>query len=154
MLLVGCGSAKTKVTPQTKGITFSCDVTYYNETYECKGETNDKGEMSIEFLSPEDINGLKFEFTQSGVTSSFKETEYKSQRIVFENSVATFIYEVLSSENTDVFKENDRLFTEGVTDTFEYKLHLGGTGLPLKITTRPDAVEVVFREVKIIENTV
>ena len=149
LLLVGCGTSKTKVKPITKGIAFTCDVTYYNESYVCKGETDQNGETVIEFLSPDDINGLKFHFTKSGVTTSFKDTEYKAPKIVFENSVATFINEVLTAENTAVFKENDVFYTDGVTDTFEYKLHLGGTGLPIKITTRPDAVEVVFREVKI-----
>ncbi len=148
LIFAGCKGG-TNLTPQTKGITFNCDVTYYNEVYECKGETDQNGGMVIEFISPDDIKGLKFTFTKSGVTSSFKDTEYKAQKIVFENAVATFIYEVLTNPNTEVFKEDDVFYTEGVTDNFEYKLHLGGTGLPIKITTRPDAAEVVFREVKI-----
>lgn len=149
LLLTGCGVNKANVIPKTRGITFTCEVTYYNEVYECKGKTDQNGGMVIEFISPDDIKGLKFTFTKSGVTSSFKDTEYKAQKIVFENSVATFINEVLSSENNEVLKQDDVFYTEGVTDSFEYKLHLGGTGLPIKITTRPDAVTVAFKNVKI-----
>lgn len=148
IVLSGC-SARANITPQTKGITFGCDVTYYNEVYECKGETSENGDTVIEFITPDDINGLKFKFTDKGVTVNFKDTELKSQKIVFENSVASFIYTVLNSENTDVINENDLFFAEGVSGDFEYKLELGGTGLPIKITTRPDAVEVVFKNVKI-----
>ena len=68
-------------TPITKGITFSCDVTYYNENYECIGETNSSGEIIIEFISPEDMKALKFEFLKTGVNCSYKDTEYKSQKI-------------------------------------------------------------------------
>jgi hypothetical protein len=148
ILLTGC-TAQSNITPKTKGITFGCDVTYYNETYECKGETTEDGDTTIEFITPEDINGLRFEFGDKGVTANFKDTELKSQKIVFENSVASFICTVLNSENTDVINENDLFYTEGVAGDFEYQLQLGGTGLPLKITTRPDAVEVVFKNVKI-----
>lgn len=149
LLLTGCSATASNVKPCLKGISFGCDVTYYNETYECKGETDNNGGMVIEFISPDDIKGLKFTFTKSGVISSFKDTEYKAQKIVFENSVATFINEVLTAENAAVFKENDVFYTDGVTTDFEYKLEIGGSGLPIKITTRPDAVEVVFKNVKI-----
>lgn len=149
LLLAGCGIKNANIVPVTKGIAFDCNVTYYNEVYECKGKTDAKGNMVIEFLSPTDIKGLRFAFKEGSVTSSFKDTEYKAQKIVFENSVASFVYDVLANANAEVIKQGDLFYSEGVTDNFEYKLHLGGTGLPIKITTRPDAVTVVFENVKI-----
>ncbi len=149
LLLSGCGIVSTKVEPVTKGLTFSCDITYYNETYSCNGDIHKNGDMEIEFISPADLEGLKYTFTDKGVAVNFNEIEYISQKIVFESSAASFINEVLQNCDTTVMKHDDIFYTEGTTTDFEYKLELGATGLPIKITTRPDAVLVVFKNVKI-----
>lgn len=148
-LLTGCTSSSTKIKPITKGISFLCDVTYYNETYTCEGDIHKNGDTVIKFTAPSRLEGLKYTFTKNGVSVDFNEIEYISDKIVFESSAASFINEVLQGENTEVLKENDVFFTEGVTTEFEYKLELGATGLPIKITARPDAVSVIFKNVKI-----
>lgn len=152
LLFTGCNSTKSNVKPINRGITFSCDVKYYNEAYECVGSINDDGETEVEFLSPKEIKGLKFTFADGSATANFQDIEYTSQKIVFENSVATLIYDVLSSAKGEAKEQDDVFFVEGVTKDFDYRLELGATGLPIKITTRPDAAEVVFKNVKI-ENT-
>lgn len=147
-MLCGC-KGKAKITPVTKGISFSCIATYYNETYECDCDIQKNGDTSVEFKSPADIEGLKFTFSKNGVSVNFKEIQYVSEKIVFENSVASLIYETLSKNQNEVFEQDDIFYTEGVNNDFEYKLQLGATGLPIKITTHPDIAQIEFKKVKI-----
>lgn len=147
-LLCGC-KGKAKITPVTKGISFSCTATYYNETYECDCDVQKNGDALIEFKTPADIEGLKFTFSKNGVSVNFKETQYVSEKIVFENSVASLIYDVLSEGENEVFEQDNIFYTGGVNNDFEYKLQIGATGLPIKITTRPDIATIEFKKVKI-----
>ncbi len=149
LLLTGCAANSTKIKPVTKGISFLCDVTYYNETYNCEGDIHKNGDTVIKFIGPSQLEGLKYTFTKNGVSVDFNEIEYISDKVVFESSVASFINEVLHNENVQVLNDDDIFYTEGVTDEFDYKLELGATGLPIKITARPDAVSVIFKNVKI-----
>ncbi len=148
LLLCGCKEV-SKVVPITKGITFSCEATYYNEAYECNCDVQKNGDMTVEFVAPADIEGLKFTFSKNGISVNFKEIEYVSEKIVFENSVASLIHEALSQTDREVLEDADVFYIEGVNNEFEYKLELGATGLPIKITTRPDVAEIVFKKVKI-----
>lgn len=150
LLLCGCAKQESKVIPVTKGISFSCEATYYNETYECDCEIEKNGNTIICFNYPEQVKGLKFVFSENGVSANYNGIEYINDRIVFENSVAGLIYEVLSQTDGKVIEKNDVFYTEGVSGDFEYTLQLGATGLPIKITTRPDAARIVFKNVKII----
>ncbi len=149
VLLCGCKS-QTKITPLKTGITFYANATYYNESYECECDIQKNGDMTVEFTYPTEIEGLKFVFTKNGVSVNFKDIEYVSDNIVFENSVASLLYEVLSKNKAEVFESDDVFYIEGVNNDFEYKLELGATGLPIKITTKPDIAKIEFRNVKII----
>ena len=150
LLIILCGCKSTaKITPVTRDITFVCEANYYNETYKCKCDVEKNGDTTIEFTYPADIEGLRFAFSKNGVSVNYRELQYISEKIVFENSVASLINEALSLTDTEVFEENDVFYTEGVNNEFEYKLQLGATGLPIKITTRPDIAQIVFKKVKI-----
>jgi hypothetical protein len=150
LLLAGCTPKKSSVKPILKGISFECDVTYYNENYCCKGDVEKNGNMIIEFVAPTELEGLKFTFSDNGVLANFNEIEYVASKMIFESSAASLINEAFRNTDSSVFKEDDTFFIEGVTDDFEYKLLLGGTGLPIKITTRPDVATVEFKNVKIL----
>ncbi len=149
LLLCGCKS-QTKITPLKTGITFSATATYYNESYECDCDIQKNGDMTVQFTYPAEIEGLKFVFSKNGVSVNFKEIEYITDKIIFENSVASLLYEVLSNNNTRVYEQENVFYLEGANNDFEYKLELGETGLPIKITTKPDVAKIEFKNVKII----
>ena len=106
--------------------------------------------MTVNFTYPTEIEGLKFVFSKNGVSVNFKEIEYVSDKIVFENSVASLLYEVLSKDDTEIYERDDVFYFEGVNNDFEYRMEFGATGLPIKITTKPDIAKIEFRNVKII----
>ena len=149
ILLCGCKS-QTKITPLKTGLSFLALATYYNESYECDCDIQKNGDMTVKFTYPAEIEGLKFVFTKNGVSVSFKDIEYVNDKIVFENSVASLLYEVISKDNTEIYEQDDVFYLEGVNNDFEYKFEFGATGLPIKITTKPDIAKIEFRNVKII----
>ena len=149
LILSGCGGKSTRIEPVTKGISFSCEIVYYNETYECDCEVQKNGEAIIEFKYPSEIEGLKYLFSKNGVCAEFNGVQYINDNKTFEKTAAHLIYEVLSKSEGEVSKENDVFYIEGVTADFSYRFELGASGLPIKIWTQPNVVEIVFKNVKI-----
>ena len=109
LLLAGCSPKKSSVKPILKGISFECDVTYYNENYSCKGDVEKNGNMIIEFVAPTELEGLKFTFSDNGVLANFNEIEYVASKMIFENSAASLINEALRNTDSSVFKGDDTL---------------------------------------------
>ena len=149
LLLCGCSGEGIEVEPLTTDISFLCEATYYNEEYKCECTVLKNGDATINFTYPENVNGLTFKFTKNSVSANFNGVEYLNDKIVFENSVAQLIYDVLTNADGKVYEKGDVFYTEGVAGDYEYRLQLGATGLPIMITTRPDVAQVMFKKVKI-----
>lgn len=149
IMLSGCGGKSTQIEPVTKGILFGCEITYYNETYECDCEVQKNGEATFEFKYPSEIEGLKFLLSKNGVSAKYNEIEYINENKTFENSAAYLIWDVLANESGEVKSENDVFFIEGESKEYDYRLELGSTGLPIKLKTNPDIIQVTFKNVKI-----
>ena len=57
---------------------------------------------------------------------------------------------IKTKDNTEIYEYNDVFYFDGVNNDFEYRMEFGATGLPIKITTKPDVAKIEFRNVKII----
>ncbi len=147
--LTGCSAVHSKVKPVTSGISFSCEAVFYNEVFLIDGTVEKNGDTFIKFNSPAQIEGLKYTYTANGVSVNFNEVEYIADKKIFESSLSNFIYEVLKNKDTQVLIKDDVFFIKGKADNFEYKLELGATGLPIKLTTVSDAVVINFKNVRI-----
>ena len=147
--LCGCNKIAKNITPHTKGITFNAQATYYNECYECNVEIEQNGDTVITITEPNDIEGLIFSYKGNETLISYKGLEYKTNNNSPEISVADFIYSVFQNPTGDIIKDNDNLYIEGKTKKNNYKLFLGATGLPLKITTTSGGYEVIIKNATI-----
>ena len=147
--LSGCNGIANNITPHTKGISFIAEVTYYNECYECDVAIEQNGDTVITLTQPDDIEGLTFNYKGNQVAISYKGLEYKTDLSSPENSVANFLYSVFQNPSKDVIKNNDNLYVEGKADSHSYKMFLGATGLPLKITTVSGSYEVIIKNATI-----
>lgn len=147
--LVGCSDSHRAIEPLTRGIEFSAEIKYYNELYECDCQVNNSGEMNVEFRYPVELEGLKFTISDKGVSSEYRQLEYINQNSIFENTAAHLIWDVLVNSSDEVKSENDVFFLEGDSENFKYRLELGSSGLPIKLVTTPDIIEVVFKNVRI-----
>ena len=149
LILVGCNNNFRKFEPITKGIDFLAEIKYYNEHYECICDINSSGEMHAEFTYPAEIEGLKYNVSKNGISAEYEELEYINKNEIFENTAAYLIWDVLSNVKGQVKSEDNLFFVEGKTKEFDYRLELGSSGLPIKLTTKPDIIEVTFKNVKI-----
>ena len=149
IMLSGCSSKATKIETVTKGISFECEITYYNETYECDCVVQKNGEATFKFKYPTEIEGLEFLFSKNGVSAKYNEIEHINENETFRNTAAYLIWDVLSNASGEVKSENDVFFIEGESKEYDYRLELGATGLPIKLKTNPDIIDVTFKDVKI-----
>ena len=53
--LCACGEKKPSVTPVTRGISFTAEVTYYNESCEVEVTVAKDGRTDMELISPDTI---------------------------------------------------------------------------------------------------
>ncbi len=147
MLLVGC-TQKTNVKPITRNISFTAEMTYYNEYYEMAVDIKKDGDMTVSMLHPEELQGLNF-CIENGKTTA----EYDGIKMEADDSYKTaatgFIYSVFKTEEQPVFKNDNRFFTKGACDGGEYKMYISEAGLPLKICDSADRFEIIIKNLKI-----
>ena len=143
LILTGCARASS-ITPITRNLSFTAEVTYYNEFYEISGEINHNGQMTLNFLEPEALKDIVFTITDNNIKAYFKgiSYDYNSPQ---QSDVISFIYNAFKEEAPTVYENDNDFFTKGKFDDFEYKLFIGQSGLPLKIIDSSGRFNVVFK---------
>lgn len=144
-LLTSCNAPAKNIVPKTKGITFTTNVSYYNESYECEVLIEQNGDTSVSIISPDDIKGLTFKFVGNETSVNYGNLNFTLPQNSPEQSVADFIYKVFEAPNETVIKDGDEFYVEGKTKDYEYKLYLGATGLPLKITESTKRYQAIIK---------
>ena len=78
VIAVFCSCSKAAhITPVTRGISFTAELTYYNESYIALVTVSKNGDTDIAFTAPGTLNGLMLHFGESGVTAKYNGLEYK-----------------------------------------------------------------------------
>lgn len=150
LTLSGCAST-SKVKPQLRGITFSADITYYNESYEADVTVDKSLKTTVSFTSPDSLDGLVFEFSDDDVTVNYKGLSQKYDiDAIPEGIAATLLYEIIEDADDDdarVIEGKDTFYISGDTDGTEYRLYLGATGLPISAEDPRLGFKVNFKNV-------
>lgn len=151
--LCGCGKSTKTATPVTKGISFTADVTYYNENYTCDVDVNEEGIMTAEVTYPEELKGVSLTFDGENVTAEYLGLTYtlKTDTMPLGN-VALSIYKVfcdvtnngLSAEYTE-----ENCLIENTVDGEKYEFTFSPSGLPLELKIPSKEFKVVFNNVTI-----
>ena len=148
LTLVGCKSKTKNISPVTKNISFNCDITFYNETYECKVVNTKNNNFNLIFTYPESINGLEYIITDKETTCVYKGIKYNPTSKNFPHqNIVSFIYSALSSNNDKVFENDNNFYIKG--DNFS--MYLGQTGLPLKIVDKNNIYTVIIKNATILK---
>ena len=112
LFLCACGGEKINITPVTRCISFTAELTYYNECYEANVTVANNGETDMEIISPDTIKGLAFHFSGDEVTAKYAGLEYKADfKSLPEGVCCARLYEILEdtfNEDTTVTLEGDR----------------------------------------------
>ena len=135
LFLCACGEKKISVTPVTSGISFTAELTYYNECFEADVTVAKNGETDMEITSPDTIKGLVFHFNGEEITAKYSGLEYKTDfKSLPESACCERLYEILKdtfNEDVTVTLEGDSYYIMRDSEDISYKLYLGATGLPI-----------------------
>ncbi len=151
--LCGCGKSTQTATPITKGISFTADVTYYNECYTCDVNVDESGIMSAEVTSPDELKGVKLKFDGENVTAEYLGLTYtlKTDTMPLGN-VALSIYNAFTdvSENSLLAERDDgNCVIENEINGEKYEFTFSPSGLPLELKIPSKEFKVVFNNVTI-----
>ena len=153
IVLCGCDNKNNQVTAITSGLSFTALVEYKNEEYEFKVTIPKDSVMTAEIISPKRIKGSIFEFSNSNLLFRCDDLEYKtSLQNLPENFPVGFVYSVfcdIAEKSQQVQIQNDQHFISGKTQNFNYKLLLGNTGLPIKITDNKNNITAIIKQATI-----
>ena len=154
LFLCACGGEKINITPVTRCISFTAELTYYNECYEANVTVANNGETDMEIISPDTIKGLAFHFSGDEVTAKYAGLEYKADfKSLPEGVCCARLYEILEdtfNEDTTVTLEGDSYYIMRDSEDISYKLCLGATGLPISADVKSTGFTVNFKNVTIL----
>ena len=145
--LIGCAQ-KTNIKPVTRNISFSAEMSYYNEYYEMAVDINNSGDMSVSILQPKELEGLIFNIKDGKTTAEFSGIRINTDNN-YKTAAVNFIYSVFKAEEQTVFENDNRFFTKGICDGGEYKMYISEAGLPLQILDSTNRFEVIVKNLKI-----
>ena len=151
-LLAGC-SVGTETVPVTENLSFNTRVHYYNETYEAEALIDAQGNMTFDITSPEDIKGLRLEFTGDELKSTFDGLEYteKNPQLTGAFGEINKIFNDIRSGDKQARTDDGEYFVEGRVDGCEYDLTVSPAGLPIELDSDCGDLEMSFLNIKIIE---
>lgn len=147
LMLVGCSNT-ANIKPVNRNISFTAEMTYYNEYYEMMVEIDESGNTTIKITHPDEIKNLVFEFKDGKVTSLFNGIECDVSDS-YKTTAVNFIYTAFHNEKQIVYKNKDRIFAKGKCDGGEYTLYLTEAGLPLKICDSLNRFEIIINNLTI-----
>lgn len=145
-VLVGC-TQKADVIPVTRNISFTAEMTYYNEYYEIAVDINKNGDITAAMIQPTELKGLVFTVQDGQTTAEFDGIKISADG--FKTAAIDFIYSAFKSDNPKVYKNENRLFIKGDCDGGQFTMYISGSGLPLKIEDSADRFEIIIKNIKI-----
>ncbi len=153
MFLCGCGDKNKTTVPVTKGVSFTADVTYYNECYTCDVVVDEKGVMAATVTSPEELSGVKLMFDGENVTAEYLGLTYtlKTDTMPLGN-VALSIYNVFThiAENGLTAEQDDsNCIIENKINGEKYEFVFAPSGLPLELKMPQKELKVIFNNVAV-----
>ncbi len=148
-LLCGCGG---KMRPAvTKQISFTADITYYNEQFTASAQTDNLGNLTMELLSPEDIAGLKFTICEDETKAQMLGLTYSPDTENMPSAIAaSCIYEMLTVAGDMEFKIEDKNgILKGEACDRPFTLTVSAAGYPIEAVIPDDSFTVKFSDVTI-----
>lgn len=142
LTLGGCKTAG-ELKPILTDISFCAEI----ENSEAQILINENGVMTAEIISPESLEGLVLKLEDNGITAEYKGLKYDYPENLHPDAMQiSLLYRAFrdaDKNNSNVISENDGCYIKGK----DYKLLLGGTGLPLSLEIK-DGDKILFKNIK------
>lgn len=149
LFLVGCSSG-TDIEPVLRNISFTAEMSYYNENYEMAVEIFKDGEAVIELTYPEELKGLKFKIKNEELTSEYNGITFEDKNN-FKTLAAELLYLPFKNEKQKVYNEDDCFFIKGKCNGGEYIMYVTEAGLPLEISDNLERFKIIIKNLTIIK---
>lgn len=149
-VLCGC-SAKGEITPVIQGISFEANIQYYNEKYLCDAQVDTKGNITLTFKSPENLEGLVLSVVDGKSSIQYMGLTYspKGGSLPLGN-IATLIDGVFNDISDNKIKQNGKnIEFVGKVSNEKYVISFSPSGLPLLLNIGDSSIIVQFNNQKI-----
>ncbi len=151
--LAAC-SGKEGVKPQLCGISFTADITYYNENYKGDFTVLDNGDMTVIIREPEILEGYTVTVANGKMTAEYLGLTFVpgTGNMPFSgvlDEVYSKLTEIRGSSLLANLKNGEYILKDG-KDLSEYTLYVSPTGLPQRLLIPDEAFSVYFYNVSII----
>lgn len=146
ILLTLTACSKKTAEPRLCGITFTADVTYYNENYKGECHFSEDKVLTFKITEPEIIAGYTVTVTEDGMTAEYLGLTFTPTdgNMPFSSAIAIFYEKLSAAVASGEAKEKGGEFKiSGGKDADSYTLYISETGLPQKILL-PDERFVVY----------
>ena len=154
LLLIGC-NAKKDILPILTKLQFTAQIDHYNENYSCFTEIDSHGDMTVEVITPEEINGMLLTFTDDGVNAQYKGITYTPKIDAMPvGNVAQIMYDIfddISNEKAMASVNENNCEISGRISDKKYFFTFSPTGLPLTLEIPDDSFKITFKGVTIIK---
>lgn len=146
LLLSGC-SGNTDVKPVLQNLTFTAEMSYYNEFYEMEANISKTGNAVIEVIYPEELKGLKFVIKNGEFISEYNGIAFECNN--YNAMAAEILYLPFSKKEQSVYEKDGAFYIRGECNGGEYTMQVTEAGLPLKINDSADRFEIVIKNLTI-----
>ena len=147
--LCGCSSGQTK--PVLTEISFTAEITYYNEVYTLEAQMLKDATLVATIIEPEELKGLTLTVTKDGISAEYLGLTYKANEatLPFSKTVWDVYLPLLNIINTpDLVANGDGILT-GEAENQKYTLTISPTGLPQTLELKDKRLLVRFYNTKI-----
>lgn len=151
-LLCGCESKTTPVRVNLNSISFSADITYYNESYSCDCAITKTGDLTVNITSPENLKDLSFAFSAETCKIMYAGMSVScDEHFLPEASAVRVMSDILKKYDASECEKNERnLVINGTVDRKKFTLSVSPTGLPIFLQTPDLGMTVNFKNVTLI----
>ena len=152
LTLCSCGG-KQEIKPRLQGISFTAEVTYYNEAYSLEGEILSDGTLQVAVTAPEELKGFNIHMINEDITVEYKGLTYSpiEGTMPFSGVMAELYAPIRQIVGSDIMADTEGKI-KGGEGVRAYCFTFSPTGLPQKLEIPDESFEIRFYNVTIKED--
>ena len=153
ILLCLCSCKGKEVKPQLSEISFTAELSYFNEGYIFDGQIKKDGTLIANMKEPEELSDLKLTVTPKGITADYKGLSYAANEATmpFSRIMSDFYSAVTELSKTQKLKTDKNGEAVGEIGDTGYTLVLSPTGLPQSLVLDAKHITVKFYNLSVKE---
>ena len=152
LIISGCKQSDKSIELKLNAISFTADITYYNENYIADCVINDEGDFSAQLTSPENLTGLKFSYNGTECIIEYNGIKIdKAENILPQSSAVGVINEIMKTvDGASITNGKGNYELKGSANGSDYTLTFAPSGLPISLQVSDLGMKVLFKNVKIV----